>query len=352
MSALDYRIGETRMPAQRGFTLIELMIGLLLSGIILFALVTLFGNNSRMRNEIDRATQQIENGRYALDLLRDDLHLAGYYGDVIPQSGYAAGSAYVPTNTELCDTTAGTVLTSLHFNLSPLQWPVPVIGIAGGDTVPTCVSGATGGQKAGTDILVVRRTSTIPTPSASLVAGQIYVQASGCNTELQQHKDFARGLGSPASTFVLQKKGCAVASDIYQVETRIYYVSGETIPTLRLLTLSGTASTNEPLVEGVDDFRVEFGRDSVGNDGAPDEYRKCRATGVGADPCTTVEWANMMAVRVYILARNSSATPGYADSKTYNLGLSGTTTATGDGYKRHLYSMVARLMNPAGYREH
>jgi len=39
----------------RGFTLIELMVGLVLGVIVLFALVTLFVNNSRMRREIDQA---------------------------------------------------------------------------------------------------------------------------------------------------------------------------------------------------------------------------------------------------------------------------------------------------------
>jgi type IV pilus assembly protein PilW len=343
MNAFGCRVGETRLAlAQRGFTLIELMVGLLLSGIILFALVTLFGNNSRMRHEIDRATQQIENGRYALDLIRDDLHLAGYYGDVNPQSGYPAGAAATPS---ICATTVA----NINFNLSPLQWPVPVFGIANGDTVPSCIT--TPDIKAGTDVLVVRRTSTIPTAVGSLVGTQIYLQASGCSTELAQHKDFARDLGSVPGTFALQKKGCTTLSDIYPFQTRIYYVSNETIPTLRLLTISGTSSTNEPLVEGVDDLRVEFGRDSVGGDGSPDEYRKCRATGVGADPCSAAEWANMMAVRVYILARNLSTTPGYTDTKTYDVGLGGTIPAFGDGYKRHLYSTVARLMNPAGYRE-
>ena len=51
-----------RRPATwtRGFTLVELMIGLVLGIIVLFALVTLFVNNSRMRREIDQASQQIE----------------------------------------------------------------------------------------------------------------------------------------------------------------------------------------------------------------------------------------------------------------------------------------------------
>ena len=134
--------------------------------IVLFALVTLFVNNSRMRRETDQASQQIENGRYALDLLRDDLHLSGYYGDSVPQTGYTVATATIP---DMCATTVA----GLQFVAPPaaLQWPVPVFGIAGGDAVPTCVSSATGGQKAGTDILVVRRTSTLPT-AGGLTAGK------------------------------------------------------------------------------------------------------------------------------------------------------------------------------------
>jgi type IV pilus assembly protein PilW len=198
--------------------------------------------------------------------------------------------------------------------------------------------------------LVIRRTKSIPTAIASLDANKIYVQASGCNDELKQHKDFARGLGSPSSTFALHKKGCAAVSDIYEFETRIYYVSDETIPTLRLLTLSGSTSTNEPLVEGIEDMRVEYGRDT-NNDGAADEYRKCLVTGAGADPCTAVEWANMMAARIYLLARNLNATSGYSDTKTYTLGTGVTVGPFLDEYKRHEYTAVLRLMNPAGTRE-
>jgi type IV pilus assembly protein PilW len=330
----------------KGFSLIELMVGLALSLVIMFALVTLFGNNSRARDQIDQASQQIENGRFALELIRDDLHLAGYYGSVVPQSGYKVANAAVPTDVELC----GTALADIHFTLSPLQWPVPVFGISAGDGVPTCVSSATGGHKSGTDILVVRRSRTVP--AGTLVNGEIYLQASGCNAELMQHKDFVANVGS-SGLFVLKKKGCGATGDIYRFETRIYYISNETVPTLRMLTISGSTSTNEPLVQGIQDLRLEFGRDS-NNDGLADEYRKCLATAVlpaVADACNTAEWANMMAVRVHLLARNIGTLPGYVDTKTYALGSTTTVGPFNDGYKRHAYSSVVRLMNPAGSRE-
>ena len=332
---------HTRATWVRGFTLVELMIGLLLGVIVLFALVTLFVNNSRMRREIDQASQQIENGRYALDLLRDDLHLSGYYGNAVPQQGYMVATATLPS--ECATTVAG-----LQFVAPPaaLQWPVPVFGIAAGDTVPACVSAATGGHKAGTDILVVRRTSTVP--SAALTGTKIYVQASGCKTELEQHKDFVVDTGANAGTFVRNKRSCAAVADIYELQTRIYYISNETIPTLRLLTISGTSSTNEALVQGIEDLRIEYGRDDVANDGAPDSFRKCLST---VDPCVAADWANTMAVRINLLARNLATGVGYTDSKTYDLGAGVVVGPFNDNYKRHAYTAVMRLMNPAGRRE-
>ena len=339
MKTFDF---AARPNVVRGFTLIEMLVGLTIGVIVLFALVTLFINNSRTRAEVDQASQQIENGRYALDLIRDDLHLAGYYGDVVPQRGFTVATAQIPS---ICATTVA----GLQIVAPPaaLQWPVPVFGIAGGDTVPTCVSSATGGQKAGTDILVVRRTSTIPA-TGGLTAGKIYLQGTGCSTSLDQHKDFVVDVGANAGTFALQKRGCATAADIYEFQTRIYYVSNESVPTLRLLTISGTSSTNEPLVQGVEDLRIEYGLDNAGSDGAADAFRKCLST---SDPCSATDWANMMAARVYVLGRNLSTGTGYTDTKTYSMGSGTVLGPFNDHYKRHVYTGAVRLMNPAGRRE-
>jgi type IV pilus assembly protein PilW len=326
------------MRAGRGMSLVEMMVGLALGLFLIVALVALFDSNSEIRRHVDQAAQQIENGRYALDLLRDDLHLAGYYGNAVPWRGYATAAATVP---DVCATTAA----GIQFASSPSKWPVPVFGIAAGDATPSCVTGP--GRKAGTDILVVRRASTIPTPAGALESGSLYVQASGCNSEGQQHKDFVFDKGANASTFGLRKNGCAVAADIYEFETHVYYVSNETIPTLRLLTISGTTAANEPLVEGIDDLRVEYGRDGSG-DGTPEEFRKCLST---VDPCSAVDWADTVAVRVHLLARSLDGLGGHVDTKTYTLGTGAVVGPFNDPYKRHAYSSVVRLMNPAGRRE-
>ena len=67
-------------------------------------------------------------------------------------------------------------------------------------------------------------------------------------------------------------------------------------------------------------------------------------------------WANVVAVRINLLARNSTRSAGYTDSKTYALGLqaNGAPNTVGpfnDGYKRHVFRGEVRLNNPAGRRE-
>ena len=56
-----------------------------------------------------------------------------------------------------------------------------------------------------------------------------------------------------------------------------------------------------------------------------------------------------MAVRAHLLARNIDASGTYTDAKTYSLGDIDVTP--GGRYKRHAYSEVARLNNPAGRKD-
>ena len=90
-------------------------------------------------------------------------------------------------------------------------------------------------------------------------------------------------------------------------------------------------------------MQFEYGIDSAGNDGTPDAY-----TGSPA----FADWANVMAVRVYVLGRNVDPTPGYSDAKTYTLGpRSYTPSGANVSYRRHAYSALVRLNNPSGRRE-
>jgi len=68
---------------------------------------------------------------------------------------------------------------------------------------------------------------------------------------------------------------------------------------------------------------------------------------------TPADWAQGIAAKVYILARNTLPTTGYVDDKTYVVGTTPAVTvaATNDGFRRHVYSAAVRLANTAGRRE-
>jgi type IV pilus assembly protein PilW len=66
-------------------------------------------------------------------------------------------------------------------------------------------------------------------------------------------------------------------------------------------------------------------------------------------------WANVVAVRINLLARNGEASPGFTDAKTYTLGLDAAgapiTYTPNDAYHRHAYSTLVRVVNVSQRRE-
>src|SRR5512140_1585486 len=133
----------------RGFSLVELMVGIAIGLMLLVGLTTMFVASSKSFAETERASRQIENGRYALDLLSEDIRHAGFYGEAS-----SFGTAPVGTPPDPCSTTLATLQTAL---------PVPIQGVDyvpgqadPSGTLPSCVPD----HVAGTDVLVIRRART------------------------------------------------------------------------------------------------------------------------------------------------------------------------------------------------
>jgi type IV pilus assembly protein PilW len=337
---------------QFGYTIIELMIAITISLIILASLVAMFANNSRTRVEIERANQQTENGRYALQLITDDLHNAGYLAEFNP--GPLATPAAKP---DPCDTSVAGLNGAL---------PMAVQGYDNAAIVPACLSDV----RAGTDILVVRHASTCAVGSAgcdALVAGDPYFQTSGCNSATELSSGNIANyyvLDTNAASFTLHQKDCVTLANVYQYRTHIYFVAnndqaGDGIPTLKRAELGIATFSIVPLVEGVENMQIEYGIDtSVPTTGTaavynanPDTYNA--ACGTTPSICVGY-WRNVVAAKINVLTRNTTATQGYVDNKVYTLGLlaDGITANTvgplNDAYKRHAYESVVKLNNPAG----
>jgi type IV pilus assembly protein PilW len=314
-------------------------------------------------------SRQIENGRFAIDILSDDLRHAGFYGE-FDFSSLAAVGALADTEHDPC-------------SIDPTQWlkamNLHIRGFSASDGGLTCLAGHN--YKAGTDVLVVRRVRACAGGTSgceALDTNKPYLQSRLCAADLVAPPHI--GLYD-AGTFTFKRRGttpttCSVTvAPIRQYLVHIYFISADnganpaqSVPTLKRAELTGTAGglawVVTPLVEGIEQINIDYGidyKDATGTpcvgdncDGVPDAYDDDPATFTAADCPTTCtpenNWINVVTARVHVLARNIEPSAGYTDTKTYSLG-SLTVNAQNDRYRRHAYTALVRMNNPAGRRD-
>jgi type IV pilus assembly protein PilW len=333
----------------RGFSIVELMVALTIGLMLLTLLAVILSNASRSQKETFLAAEQIENGRYAVDMLSDDIHHAGFWG-------YYSGTLTAPAGLpDPCDTSTAGLKAAMAIPLQGYNAPIA--------TLPTCLAPAN--YLAGTDILVVRHASTTVTAPANLLASPntvstVFIQ-SGASPLAPGNPVVDTG-GNPGNFTQTTRNGTGanVAAPIRLYETHVYFVSpcsvptgsggtvctatddgGNPVPTLKRLELDQTTGTMKitPLVQGIENLQVDYGTDSDG-DGSPD------SAGNVADPGAVANWQKVMEVQLYVLARNTQRSD-YTDNKTYALGTAGNVTPSGNAlfYRRHVYSAAIRVKN-------
>ena len=382
--------------AQAGLSLIELMVAMTIGLLIFAGLATIFANSSTSQHELRRTSQQIENGRYAMDVLIQDLQLAGYFGEFRAVSTPTSANPCSTSDTELAN---GVTLPIQGYHAASLtDAPVPN---------STCNTWLSGNLRAGSDMVIIRRAETrIIAIGASTSANTKYIQSGPTGYELQNGggtttctskadggtvsvtrrcqypttTDICGGAGQPCAT------GGSPAGYIRKYRTHIYFVSpcnvpssgttcdsaadgGKPVPTLKRLELAEVSGSLTfqviALAEGVEFMKVAYGVDDTPGtvspdtgrigDGVPDRYV--------LDPSLT-DYSNAVTARIDLLVRNPEASPGYTDQKTYKLsvdpvapGTAGVTITPADlgspaiHYRRHAYTAEVRLVNLAGRKE-
>lgn len=384
----------TRPSPQHGFSLVELMVAITIGAILLAGLATMFDRANRTNHELGKVSQLIDNGQYVMQLLFDTLHNTGYYGQFVSTLKVPAA---LPDPCETSNTA--------NLN-SALDLPVQGYAAATLNSAPpipgTCSAyGLTANNLApGSDILVVRRADTL-TLAAAPIKNEVYLQANSLDAEVQlgdptgfllgalNADNSIKNVGTKATggsvATILKKANVTgatpvdnslrLAADIRKLHVEVYFVApcsvpadnsnvctgaaddgGMPIPTLKRLDLTSVSGNTTmqivSLVEGVERLTIDYGIDDqptgansltqLPGDGVPDTFSHGPAL---------ANWPNVVTARIYALLRTLSPTPGQVDSKTYNMGLIGVTTARNDAYKRHLFTGNIRLINLSSRRE-
>ncbi|HEU0290493.1 MAG TPA: PilW family protein [Burkholderiales bacterium] len=383
----------SRAPRRNsGFSLVELMIAMTIGLLLLAGLVMIFVNSSESNRELQKTAQQIENGRYAIDVLSQDLRLAGFYGHLHELNNIAMPGMIPP---DPCVSALGAALTStLRFPVQGYRGTIDATTAASDARAnissTTCAGLVAANLRPGSDVLVIRRADTNPLGATdTTTANGFYIQSTAFAAEIQLGGGAAIGTcpsanehckadgTTPSALKLANGAAPAPSAPIRRLRVHIYFVApcsipngggtlctgasddgGRPIPTLKRLELTSSGTiTIVPMVEGIEYFKVEYGVDTAPTnvnvntgyigDGTVDSYTQAPA-----------DWATVIAAKLYLLARNTEPTQGFTDTKTYLLGSAATDNfavpaAAGAEarYKRHVYTAAVQLVNSAGRRE-
>lgn len=337
-----------------GISIVELMIAMVLGLLVLAGLASLFAGSSAARSEMERASRQIENGRFAMEILGEDLRMAGFYGEFNVATLPVPGALPNPCSTNIADWQAA--------------MPVSIQGYDNGAGFPAlCLPS---NIRPGTDMLVVRRAANCEAGTTNcepLAGNRPYIQVSKCSNTTPPENvatPFVLGLQGVAP-FSLRNRDCTALAGLRRYYVRVYYISndngaGQPIPTLKRLETNGFAWEETPLVEGIEELNIEYGIDwsPATPDGNPDSYTTdpTTFTAAGCATCTAPSnWSNVVTARLNLVARNVEPSPDYVDTKRYSLGRDAggaeIIVSPGGPYRRHAYSGVVRVVNVGQRRE-
>ncbi len=376
-----------KLTQQSGLSLVELMIAMAISIVIVAAMSELFVNLSRSNTEMAKTNSQIENARFAMQFLENDIVHAGYWGGFVPVwddfSVIVAATDVPAFKPDPC----------LAFGSWTQAYKDAAIGVpleVYGTPPASCIGGLLGGLghiQPNSDIVVVRHADTCVAGDAgcdAVEANALYFEINNCDGANEPGVYQLDPNDPLAPDFA--EVDCLTDAGRRRYVQNIYYVRdhaithGDGIPTLMRSTFgvdSGTPTqlAADALVEGVERLRVELGFDreshlggavnnasaivwanedvrliptNRGNGAAEGEFERCLSE-VGA--CTVADLMNVVGAKIYILARANEATAGYTDTKTYSMGSATGIGPFNDSFKRHVFSTTVRLNNVSGRRD-
>jgi prepilin-type N-terminal cleavage/methylation domain-containing protein len=311
---------------QRGFTMVELMISMVLGLLLTGALVTMLAEARQSFREDGEFASMQDEARYAVRELSNDLRMAGFVTSLLmPDNISLDPGADVGVD---CADSGGT-----SWALT-LQDP-----LTGEDTFLMALDNVTGAAAVdefscltasqivpGTDIVAIKRAAGNPTTAVS--TGDMAIRSNGTVGSM-----FVEPITTPVTGTV---EDWLFTPTIYFIRN-FSNTAGDGIPSLcRMIMESGTPPNmvTECIAEGVEDLQLEYGVDSNG-DGSINAYI--------TDP-TQAELERTISVRFFLLSRTANLDVNTVDTKTYQLSNADDYTPN-DNFHRRVFSSTVSVPN-------
>ena len=311
----------TSKHSNAGFSLVELMIGMLLGVMLLAGAASIYLASKQSFTEVEQVATLSDNSRFALQTLTDSLRHIGFTGQ-----GY--------NNSIDIDSSIATVSGDCTGIAAAYNLAQPLRGARTAGTYDdgvnrsafSCITDA----RSATDMLIIKHVVSAPLWDAD---------PDDPNAVRNGVIDFPNTLDS-STTYVMTNNAVArlfdgadtpptitTGGDIpngtaWPYLFEIYYVRNSTVPQLSRKFLRWNGASNdvvtEDLAAGVENLHFLFGRDTD-DDGEVDTYDDINDLNT-APGGATAAWAQVSSIEAYMLVRNAVADPQYIDEKSYVLG--------------------------------
>jgi Tfp pilus assembly protein PilW len=319
---------QRNFSRQTGLTLIEIMVGLGLGVLLLFGVGLLFSQNKQSYLQNEQLARLQEEARFAIDELSRDISMAGFMAEIIDTTVLAVG--ITPAEQTAFETDAAGCLNGGRNWLFDFSAGLSESSLLAGDNVANgsaLLSCVPADFVAGTDIVAIKRTGGVPSPTA--VAGRPFIRENGQRGVLYQ------GGNPPVSPAADFDRIVVTPFNEWEYTPRIYYIRDiDGIPTLCRQRLAA-GLVEECIAQGVEDMQFEYGLDT-NEDGFANVYV---TNPVAADR------ARVVSVRIYLRVRTINQDMGYQDDRTYTLSNSAIDPAPGDRFHRRIYASTVSVRN-------
>ena len=317
-------IAPESKAAQRGFTLVELLVSLAITMVIVTGAAYVYLGTSQTQRALFERAFATETAHYAMDVLGRDIENAGFYPSI-----RAAGSAAVSTvtiETYANPVTSGTI---------PAAYNAPIFGCTAQtykpapDTNPVGCAAHT--ATADADTLVLNSYSN---DSYGLNIGNRAdcLRQDSANDQINTARK--------NTTVALTPLRPLFVSNRYTLQPTTMKVEGNVINTFSLACngngVSSAVNAYYPMVAGVDQLRFYYLVRA--SDTAASKFQR-------ADAVTATDWPNVVSVRVCLLARSLQSAKLQGSTSYTIKDCDGVDKSFTDGVERRIFTQVFAMKN-------
>ncbi len=349
----NYAMNNQGMYGQQGFSLVELMVGMIIGLFLAMGVAQVFiSNNSTFRSQEGLSRVQ-EGGRFAMQRISSAVRLAGFFGCSGPSDKELTADAYVLASSPpsgLATITTDTPVTGQD-NVAASTSISGKTLVTGSDTITLRGSGMAGVSYTGTDASPAADI-TINTATYPIVEGD-YVLISDCSTinMVRATEDTTQSLvkhamtsgGDDYNTQDSLTKLFGADAIVTNPFINTFFVAdsgrtnyqGNSVTSLYMQDMSGAV---HELVEGVSQLQVMYGVDT------DEDYQSDRY--MDASQITTAKnWGDVVSVRVSLLV--DSVDDALQEPTDYVFMETSYTPGTGDKRLRKEFTGFYTLRNRA-----